>query len=176
VPVKIRLMRVGKTKQPSYRVVVADGRSPRDGRFLEILGTYAPRQEPSGVDIDADAAVAWLHKGAQPTESAHRLLTITGIWERYESERGKPARPPKPAETRTARKPRKEPAEAPAAPPTAAPAADAPAAAAPAADEPAADAAPAANEPAADTAPAANEPVEEAAPAADEAPAEGGDG
>lgn len=164
MPVKIRLMRVGKTKQPSYRVVVADGRSPRDGRFLEILGTYAPRREPSGVDIDADAAVAWLHKGAQPTESAHRLLTITGIWERYESERGKPARPPKPPETRIARKPRKEPAETPAAaPPTAEAAAEEPAAAEAAAEEPAPDE-PAAEEPAADE-PAPNEPA-----------AEGGDG
>jgi small subunit ribosomal protein S16 len=144
VPVKIRLMRVGKTKQPSYRVVVADGRSPRDGRFLEILGTYAPRQEPSRVDIDADAAVAWLHKGAQPTETAHRLLTITGIWDRYESERGKPAKPPKPPETRTARKTKNEPAETPAAaPPTAAVVAEEPAAEAPAAEGPAADEAPA---------------------------------
>lgn len=99
MPVKIRLMRVGKKKQPSYRVVVADGRSPRDGRFLEILGTYAPRQEPSKVEIDADRAVAWLHQGARPTETAHKLLTVTGIWERYETERGKPARPPKPPRT-----------------------------------------------------------------------------
>jgi small subunit ribosomal protein S16 len=88
-------MRMGKAKQPTYRVVVADGRSPRDGRFLEILGTYAPRLEPSGVEIDADKAVAWLHKGARPTETAHKLLTVTGIWERYETERGKPAKPPR---------------------------------------------------------------------------------
>ncbi|MGH9027729.1 MAG: 30S ribosomal protein S16 [Acidimicrobiia bacterium] len=137
MPVKIRLMRVGKTKQPSYRVVAADGRSPRDGRFLEILGTYAPRQDPSRVEIDADRAVAWLHKGARPTETAHRLLTITGIWERYETERGKPANPPKPEQTRTARRAKNEPAAAPAAPAAASPADEAPADEAPADEAPA---------------------------------------
>src|SRR5262245_9814239 len=84
-------MRVGKKKQPTYRVVVADGRSPRDGRFIEIIGQYQPRQEPSFVDIDADSALAWLRKGAQPTESVQKLLTQTGVWEQYESERAKPA-------------------------------------------------------------------------------------
>ena len=73
--VKIRLMRVGKKKQPTYRVVVADGRSPRDGRFIEIIGQYAPRQEPSFVQIDAESALAWLRKGAQPTEQVQKLLT-----------------------------------------------------------------------------------------------------
>jgi small subunit ribosomal protein S16 len=91
VAVKIRLMRVGKKKQPTYRVVVADGRSPRDGRFIEIIGQYQPRQEPSFVDIDADSALAWLRKGAQPTESVQKLLTQAGLWEQYESERSKPA-------------------------------------------------------------------------------------
>ena len=89
--VKIRLMRVGKKKQPTYRVVVADGRSPRDGRFIEIIGQYQPRQEPSYVDIDADSALAWLRKGAQPTESVQKLLTQAGVWAQYESERSKPA-------------------------------------------------------------------------------------
>jgi small subunit ribosomal protein S16 len=91
VAVKIRLMRVGKKKQPTYRVVVADGRSPRDGRFIEIIGRYAPREEPSGVEINAESALAWLRKGAQPTEQVQKLLTATGVWEQYESERGKPA-------------------------------------------------------------------------------------
>jgi small subunit ribosomal protein S16 len=91
VAVKIRLMRVGKKKQPTYRVVVADGRSPRDGRFIEIIGQYAPREEPSRVTIDADSALAWLRKGAQPTEQVQKLLTATGVWEQYEAERGKPA-------------------------------------------------------------------------------------
>ena len=85
--VKIRLMRVGKKKQPSYRVVVADGRSPRDGRYIEIIGHYQPRHEPSGFDIDEDKVLAWLNKGAQPTEQVHKLLVGAGIWETYESSR-----------------------------------------------------------------------------------------
>jgi small subunit ribosomal protein S16 len=92
VAVKIRLMRVGKTKQPTYRVVVADGRSPRDGRFIEIVGQYAPRSEPSHIQIDDEAVLGWLRKGAQPTESVQKLLAITGVWGRYEAERGKPVR------------------------------------------------------------------------------------
>jgi small subunit ribosomal protein S16 len=91
VAVKIRLMRVGKKKQPTYRVVVTDGRSPRDGRFIEIIGQYAPRQDPSFVQIDGDAALGWLRKGAQPTEAVEKLLQTTGVWEQYESERSKPA-------------------------------------------------------------------------------------
>lgn len=90
--VKIRLMRVGKKKQPTYRVVVADARSPRDGRFIEILGHYAPRQEPSEVVIDSDKAVAWLQKGAQPTDQVARLLEIAGVWEVLESVTGRPAK------------------------------------------------------------------------------------
>lgn len=89
--VKIRLMRVGKKKQPTYRLVVADGRSPRDGRFIEIIGQYAPRQDPSFCQIDADSALAWLRKGAQPTEQVQKLLTEQGVWAQYEAERSKPA-------------------------------------------------------------------------------------
>jgi small subunit ribosomal protein S16 len=91
VAVKIRLMRVGKKKQPTYRVVVADGRSARDGRFIEIIGQYAPREEPSRVEINADSALAWLRKGAQPSEQVQKLLTATGVWAQYESELGHPA-------------------------------------------------------------------------------------
>jgi len=91
VAVKIRLMRVGKKKQPTYRVVVADARSPRDGRFIEIIGKYGPREEPSLVDIDADKALAWLQKGAQPTEQVQRLLTQTGVWEQFQAGK-KPAK------------------------------------------------------------------------------------
>jgi small subunit ribosomal protein S16 len=91
VAVKIRLMRVGKKKQPTYRVVVADGRSPRDGRFIEIIGQYAPRQDPSFCQIDAESALAWLRKGAQPTEQVQKLLTEQGVWAQYEGERSKPA-------------------------------------------------------------------------------------
>ena len=66
--VKLRLMRMGKKKQPTYRVVAADSRSPRNGRFIEIVGVYDPRPDPSTVRIDNDKAVDWLRKGAQPTE------------------------------------------------------------------------------------------------------------
>jgi small subunit ribosomal protein S16 len=83
VAVKLRLMRMGKTKQPTYRVVAADARSPRDGRFIEIVGTYEPRQEPSKVLIDNDKAVAWLRKGAQPTDRVQKLLVISGAWDSF---------------------------------------------------------------------------------------------
>ena len=89
--VKLRLVRMGKTKQPTYRVVAADSRAPRNGRFIEILGTYYPRQEPSGVTIDADKAVEWLRKGAQPTERVQRLLVQTGAWEQFQSSKGSPS-------------------------------------------------------------------------------------
>lgn len=77
--VKIRLMRMGKKKQPQYRVVAADGRSPRDGRFIEILGTYDPRVEPSRIAIDGDRARHWLSRGAQPTEVVAKLLARAGV-------------------------------------------------------------------------------------------------
>ncbi|HSO95784.1 MAG TPA: 30S ribosomal protein S16 [Acidimicrobiia bacterium] len=85
--VKIRLLRVGKAKQPSYRVVVADARSPRNGRVIETIGHYGPRAEPSTVDINADRALAWLRQGAQPTEQVQKLLTTMGIWSTFESEK-----------------------------------------------------------------------------------------
>jgi small subunit ribosomal protein S16 len=81
--VKLRLMRMGKKKQPTYRLVVADGRSPRDGRFIEAIGTYEPRADPSVVKIDNDKAVAWLRQGAQPTEPVQKLLKISGAWEQF---------------------------------------------------------------------------------------------
>ena len=81
--VKLRLMRMGKTKQPTYRVVAADARSPRDGRFIEIVGTYEPRQDPSKILIDNDKAVAWLRKGAQPTDRVQKLLVISGAWDSF---------------------------------------------------------------------------------------------
>jgi small subunit ribosomal protein S16 len=84
--VKIRLMRVGKRKQPSYRVVVADARSPRDGRIIEAIGNYQPRQEPSGVAIDNDRALYWLQKGAQPSNTVRNLLRITGAWSAFTGE------------------------------------------------------------------------------------------
>jgi small subunit ribosomal protein S16 len=83
VAVKLRLMRMGKKKQPTYRVVAADGRSPRNGRFIEIVGVYRPREEPSAVEIDNAKAVEWLRKGAQPTERVQRLLKQTGAWDEF---------------------------------------------------------------------------------------------
>ena len=88
--VKIRLMRVGKKKQPTYRVVVADSRSPRDGRIIETIGHYGPREEPSRVQIDSDRALDWLRKGAKPTEQVQKLLTVTGVWETFTAERPNP--------------------------------------------------------------------------------------
>jgi small subunit ribosomal protein S16 len=69
-------MRMGKTKQPTYRVVAADSRAPRNGRFIEILGSYDPRQEPSVVRIDVAKAEEWIAKGAQPTERVAKLLDV----------------------------------------------------------------------------------------------------
>jgi small subunit ribosomal protein S16 len=88
VAVKLRLMRMGKKKQPTYRVVAADVRSPRDGRFIEIVGTYDPRRDPSDIRIDNDKAVAWLSKGAQPTDTVRRLLEVSGAWEQFGATRG----------------------------------------------------------------------------------------
>ena len=77
--VKIRLKRMGMKKAPSYRVVVADERMPRDGRFIEEIGYYNPTTEPSEIKIDADKAKDWLAKGAQPTETVKVLLKKSGI-------------------------------------------------------------------------------------------------
>jgi small subunit ribosomal protein S16 len=82
--VKIRLRRVGAKKQPSFRVVVADSRSPRDGRFIEQIGFYNPRTEPETLRIDEARALHWLNVGAQPTDSVARLLRTTGTMERFE--------------------------------------------------------------------------------------------
>lgn len=90
--VKIRLMRVGKKKQPAYRVVVADSRSPRDGRIIESIGHYQPRSEPSEVSIDASRAVHWLERGAQPSGQVRKLLEISGAWAEFTGE----APPPQP--------------------------------------------------------------------------------
>jgi small subunit ribosomal protein S16 len=76
-------MRMGKKKQPTYRMVAADSRSPRDGRFIEIVGFYDPRAEPSVVRIDNEKAVGWLKQGAQPSDPARKLLEISGAWGEY---------------------------------------------------------------------------------------------
>ena len=77
--VKIRFRRMGQKKAPFYRIIVADSRSPRDGRFIEEIGTYNPNVEPADVKIDADAAKKWLDNGAQPTEVVSRLFKNAGI-------------------------------------------------------------------------------------------------
>ena len=77
--VKIRLRRMGAKKAPFYRVVVADSRYPRDGRFIEELGTYAPRQNPAAVNIDVERAQAWIRTGAQPTDTVRDLLKKAGV-------------------------------------------------------------------------------------------------
>jgi small subunit ribosomal protein S16 len=84
--VKIRLKRVGKRKQPSYRVVVADSRSPRDGRIIEAIGHYQPRNDPSLIDIDNERAVHWLSRGAQPSNTVQKLLVISGAWSEFTGE------------------------------------------------------------------------------------------
>ena len=79
--VKIRLRRMGAKKAPFYRVVVADSRYPRDGRFIEEIGTYNPMTEPAQINIDADKAKTWIKNGAQPTDTVKVLLKKTGITE-----------------------------------------------------------------------------------------------
>ncbi|MBN1957088.1 MAG: 30S ribosomal protein S16 [Desulfuromonadales bacterium] len=83
--VKIRLARGGAKKKPIYRVVVADERFPRDGRFIENLGQYNPRQEESLLDFKEDRALEWLKKGAQPTDTVRRLLRHSGVWAKFKS-------------------------------------------------------------------------------------------
>jgi small subunit ribosomal protein S16 len=79
VAVRMRLTRVGSKKNPIYRVVVADSRSPRDGKFIEIVGRYNPQTEPSTIELDEEKVRGWLEKGAQPTESVARLLKVKQI-------------------------------------------------------------------------------------------------
>ena len=91
--VKLRLTRVGKKKQPSYRLVAAPSRSPRDGRFIEILGHYNPLTHPPTVVFKEERIIHWLKEGAQPTESVRQLLTTAGIWQKFT---GKPVSYPAP--------------------------------------------------------------------------------
>jgi len=85
---KIRLTRLGKKKQPTYRVVVMDSRKPRDGKYIEQLGIYDPRQDPSVIKIDNERALYWLNTGAQPTERAQKLLEISGAWTQFKVAKG----------------------------------------------------------------------------------------
>ena len=86
--VKIRLRRMGAKKTPFYRIVVADSRYPRDGRFIEEIGTYNPNTQPSTIQIKSDRAQYWLGVGAQPSEPVFKLLNITGDWQKYKGLEG----------------------------------------------------------------------------------------
>jgi small subunit ribosomal protein S16 len=79
VAVRMRLTRVGSKKNPIYRVVVADSRSPRDGRFIEIVGRYNPQTDPSTIELDESKVTEWLDKGAQPSDAVARLIKVAGI-------------------------------------------------------------------------------------------------
>jgi small subunit ribosomal protein S16 len=85
--VRIRLKRLGAKKRPFYRVVVADQRSPRDGRFIENIGRYQPLDDPSLIEIDEERALYWLGVGAQPSNTVRVLMTKVGIWDRFTSEK-----------------------------------------------------------------------------------------
>jgi small subunit ribosomal protein S16 len=91
VATKIKLMRLGKMRAPYYRIVVADARTKRDGRSIETIGKYHPKEDPSYIEVDADRAAYWLGVGAQPTEAVTAILKVTGDWQKF---KGLPAPPP----------------------------------------------------------------------------------
>src|SRR6478736_1489677 len=114
---RIRLRRMGSNKRPFYRVVVADQRSPRDGRFIEIIGRYHPLSEPSVIEIDADRALHWLMVGAQPSNQVRNLMSKVGIWDRFVAERPSAAapttsKPERPVRTKMSKKAQAKAAEA----------------------------------------------------------------
>jgi small subunit ribosomal protein S16 len=88
VAVKIKLKRLGKIRNPQYRIVVADARTKRDGRAIEEIGLYHPKEEPSRIEIDSERAQHWLSVGAQPTDPVLNLLKITGDWQKFKGEPG----------------------------------------------------------------------------------------
>ncbi|MGH3648450.1 MAG: 30S ribosomal protein S16 [Micromonosporaceae bacterium] len=89
--VRIRLMRTGKIRNPQYRIVIADSRKKRDGRAIEQIGLYHPKEEPSRIEVNSERAQHWLSVGAQPSEPVQRLLELTGDWQKF---KGLPAPPP----------------------------------------------------------------------------------
>ncbi|MGW0215452.1 30S ribosomal protein S16 [Micromonospora chokoriensis] len=100
--VKIRLLRMGKIRNPQYRIVIADSRTKRDGRAIEFVGVYQPKEDPSIIEVKSERVQYWLSVGAQPSEAVQRLLELTGDWQKY---KGLPAPPPlKVAAERTDRK------------------------------------------------------------------------
>jgi small subunit ribosomal protein S16 len=90
VAVKIKLMRLGKMRAPYYRIVIADARTKRDGRVIETIGKYHPKEHPSVIVVDAERAAYWLGVGAQPTESVQKLLSKTGDWQKFKGEAAPP--------------------------------------------------------------------------------------
>ncbi len=160
---KIKLMRLGKVRAPYYRVVVADARTKRDGRSIETIGKYHPKDDPSFIEVDSERAQYWLGVGAQPTEAVTAILKVTGDWQRFRGEAppppmktaaartdkratfeaaaresgGQPTAEATTPRARAKRVPEKVAAPTPAAPTAAAPTADAPAAPTPAAPTPA---------------------------------------
>jgi small subunit ribosomal protein S16 len=82
--VRIRLARHGRKKSPFYRLVVADSRSPRDGRFIEMLGTYDPMSDPAAIKVDEERVMHWLKEGASPSDTARGLLVRAGLWEKFQ--------------------------------------------------------------------------------------------
>jgi small subunit ribosomal protein S16 len=114
---RIRLRRMGSNKRPFYRVVVADQRSPRDGRFIEIIGKYHPLNDPSVIEIDADRALHWLMVGAQPSNQVRNLMSKVGIWDRFVAERpsasvSTASKPERPVRTKMSKKAQAKAAEA----------------------------------------------------------------
>ncbi len=167
--VKIRLKRMGKIRQPYYRVVVVDSRKKRDGRVIEEIGKYHPKEEPSLIEVTSDRAQYWLGVGAQPSEAVEALLKVTGDWQTFKGLPGAEGtlklKEPKRDKTEIFNEALKEAGSEPAAE------AVTKKAAAKKADKPAEEAPAAEQAPAAEEAPTAEAP----APAAEEAPAEAGD-
>jgi small subunit ribosomal protein S16 len=97
VAVRIRLRRIGKKKQPQYRLVVAEALGPRDGRFIETIGNYNPRRDPPAITVDEERALAWLRQGAQPTDTVRQVLVKAGVWSKFTGEEAPPPRAPAPA-------------------------------------------------------------------------------
>jgi small subunit ribosomal protein S16 len=90
VATKIKLMRIGKMREPHYRIVVADARTKRDGRSIEAVGEYHPKNDPSVIRVDSDRIQYWLGVGAQPTESVAAILRVTGDWQKFKGEAAPP--------------------------------------------------------------------------------------
>ncbi len=171
--VKIRLKRMGKIRQPYYRIVVADSRTKRDGRVIEEIGKYHPKADPSFIEVDSERALYWLGVGAQPSEPVTAILKVTGDWQKFKGEAA-----PEPMKTAAPKRDKTELFNEALKDAQSEPKTEAltpkrttkKAAAAPAAEAPAAEAAPVEEAPAAEAAPVEEAPAAEAAPV-EEAPA-----